>query len=185
MSRRREALHTKTFTQVQMQMNSGAPSSQAGTEFGTELRGISVILCSLDSKWFTGDLYHLPSIFRRTVSSQGFFLTQDLENHVKFEPRLFLMGNQTDFLERGKKKQFTKGSNEKLDTLFTGMKTTKPGFSSPGFGFLIWIKTSLNWKISKLPSSSDSLRYHNKRLSKEPDKKFGRCKKCLAWRRAE
>lgn len=109
MSRRREALHTKTFTQVQMQMNSGAPSSQAGTEFGTELRGISVILCSLDSKWFAGDLYHLPSIFRRTVSSQGFFLTQDLENHVKFEPRLFLMGNQTDFLERGKKKTVHQG----------------------------------------------------------------------------
>lgn len=42
--------------------------------------------------------------------------------------------------------------------------------SAPGHCLLIWMEISLNWKVSRLPSRSDSLWYCDKMLSKEPDK---------------
>lgn len=64
---------TKTLAEAQMPVNAGGPGSQAGAEFVTEPRGISMILCSSDSKGLMGELHHSLITFQRTLSSQMVF----------------------------------------------------------------------------------------------------------------
>lgn len=127
-------------------------------------------------RWLTALTHHLS----KNPWFSGVFLNSWIRNQVKSWPTLFPIENETDTIRKKEKdssrmKQIHHRKQWE-STWLTGMKPqsldsgsfSRP--SAPGPSLHIWIEISLDWKVSGLPSCSDSLWYCDKMLSKEPDK---------------